>query len=106
MTFADVLFINDNEDDVQMLGNISNGIASNNLWLLIMPYLDSKGIDLVMKENILQIVFTPTFVLFAFVILNFICLVKTDFEKQDQFGYLNFVWKLRPVCILHNDLHD
>ena len=86
MTFADVLFINDNEDDVQMLGNISNGIANNNLWSLITPYLDSKGIDLVMKGNILQIVFTSTFVLFAFVILKVICRVEKDLENKTSFA--------------------
>ena len=86
MTFADVLFFNYNEDDVQMLGNISNGIANNNLWSLITPYLDSKGIDLVMKGNILQIVFTSTFVLFAFVILKVICRVEKDLENKTSFA--------------------
>ena len=33
---------NDDKDDVQTLGNISNGIANDHLWSLITPTLDRQ----------------------------------------------------------------
>ena len=39
MTIFVILFLNDNDDDVKMLGNIYNKIANGNSWSLMTPSL-------------------------------------------------------------------